>query len=469
MPMSSHLLERGIALSKSGQKAQARRIFHVLVQNDQCNQSAWNWYLDSLDTDQDKLAALETYVTVFPEQRTARKALETLRAQLAPPAPKPVDRGAPIRMAEPPQRPQPLAVPQIQRLKPARFSGLAILLVFLGVALLGSSILAVRYVSLQSSYSALDASHRQVLQNFDQLQRNYGELSSQHAVVKAAYLGLTDQFNALSDQFTSLRADHAALQSQYDSLSSDYDELSKTYKALSQNYTTLQNTAIKPPYIVIHDRLVDTTFYDTDGTLITWETPFSGLEYDIENGANMRRSIVDGESQTVVVTTQDGTALQIRDFSLFITPKTFSKVIPSLYARSSSPHEFIYRLWHIIGQLSHYASETTETPRYPLETFLAGGGDCEDLSILLVSMIRAAPTDWYSDLVYVDSKSLHYPVDPDHVVVYINTGQQSFIVETTENTVMLPYQDGVTGWLAKDLQSGKHDIYPVSLPQSAGY
>jgi hypothetical protein len=116
----------------------------------------------------------------------------------------------------------------------------------------------------------------------------------------------------------------------------------------------------------------------------------------------------------------------------------------------------------MIGQLANYASEDTETPRYSLETLLAGGGDCEDLSILLASMIKAAPVDWYVDLVYIDSVNINNPQEPDHVVVYVDTGRESFILEATNDQTMLPYTSGVTGWLARDLHN-HGEILPVHL------
>lgn len=57
-------------------------------------------------------------------------------------------------------------------------------------------------------------------------------------------------------------------------------------------------------------------------------------------------------------------------------------------------YDFLYETWNIVSQLMVYSEDIGETPRYPLETFLAGGGDCEDTAILFASMIIAAPVDW---------------------------------------------------------------------------
>ena len=116
-----------------------------------------------------------------------------------------------------------------------------------------------------------------------------------------------------------------------------------------------------------------------------------------------------------------------------------------LYTELGDDDAFVREAWHIVAQLTTYSEEIEETPRYPLETFLAGGGDCEDTAILLASMIEAAPVNWGVDLVYMD---INYPLDPqdvNHVIVHIDTGQEQYLIETTADGEMEPF-DEVVGW-----------------------
>jgi hypothetical protein len=276
-------------------------------------------------------------------------------------------------------------------------------------------------------------------------------------------MALVEEYNGLVNQYNTLNNEYSILRGNYDSLYAEHTQLIDRYNTLVGDYNFLNDIAIKPPYIVVHDRMVDATFYDTDGQLVTWSTPFAGLEHDIELGSFMRSLIVDGGWETTLVYNNAKDPLLVRDFSTFVTPDAFQDVIPEIYQSSPSPYDFIYRLWYMIGQLSHYTGEIEETPRYPLETLLAGGGDCEDLSILLASMIKAAPVDWYVDLVYVDSENINDPISPDHVVVFVNTGYETFIVETTSDQVMQPYTEGVTGWLVGNFNLSSESRYPVWL------
>jgi hypothetical protein len=79
--MTSHLLQRGMALWKQGKQEEARTIFQAVIRNDRANESAWLWHIYSLETGGEKIAALEEFLKIAPENEKARMALEELRAE----------------------------------------------------------------------------------------------------------------------------------------------------------------------------------------------------------------------------------------------------------------------------------------------------------------------------------------------------------------------------------------------------
>jgi transglutaminase-like putative cysteine protease len=224
----------------------------------------------------------------------------------------------------------------------------------------------------------------------------------------------------------------------------DHEGLRQEYSALADDYHALASDALVPPYIRIDNRKVDIAFVSTDDSVHHWEVPFESLERDIERGyrerskapwlqASLDLALVSGETEHVL------------DFRPYVDPHPFEKVVGMLYAESADPDEFVHNVWHIVTQLTNYSSEIQETPRFPLETFLAGGGDCEDTAILFASMIKAAPVDWRVELVYMDSAHPTDPVESNHVIVRVDTGSASYLVETTDHAVMCPYEQ-VQGW-----------------------
>ncbi|MFC2174752.1 hypothetical protein ACFLQ2_02670 [archaeon] len=137
------------------------------------------------------------------------------------------------------------------------------------------------------------------------------------------------------------------------------------------------------------------------------------------------------------------------NFSLFVEGYMFENVIPPLYEEAGSDEEFIKEVFNIVQQITTYVLDIGDTPRYSLETLTGAGGDCEDSSILMASMLRAASPDWIVQLVYLDADN---PLDPqtmNHVIVYVDTGTYSRYVETTAKTYYDYYPDGVNGWIVE--------------------
>ena len=254
---------------------------------------------------------------------------------------------------------------------------------------------------------------------------------------------------ALSSRDRVLQESNAALarsQQELEAALASLESSRKEYMELSGTLEQIQQEAITPPYIYIHGRQVSLAFHKSDSSLIQWEVPFDELERSIDRGFLARNELSDEMSNLSLLNSSTEETYKVVDFRPFVDSSPFAEVMPSLYQSSSSDAQFLYEVWNIIGQLSQYTAEIEETPRFPLETLLAGGGDCEDTSILFASMVRAAGTPWSIELVYMDLDYPDQPQNVNHVIVSVDTGNEQFLVETTSNQVMEPYPNGVNGW-----------------------
>jgi hypothetical protein len=145
-----------------------------------------------------------------------------------------------------------------------------------------------------------------------------------------------------------------------------------------------------------------------------------------------------------------GETYRVIDYRKFVDPSEFTTFSQYFYKSGLDDQAFIYELWYIVAQLTAYSEEIKDTPRYPLETLLAGGGDCEDHAILYASMLlAAAPPDWNVYLVYMDADHPTAPETINHLAVAVDTGNGKQIVEATGKYIMDPYEDGVVGWFLK--------------------
>lgn len=456
MSMSSHLLQRGTALWKSGRKDEARKIFETIIHNDSRNETAWVWHIYSLETDPQKIAALKNFLVIFPRHATAQKALARLEAKQAPPKP-PEETRAGKAETIPPVRLAPAQ--EVHPVKKTPASSLPWVLVLLGLCLLLFSLAAFQkeQKKLKAQVESLAASNQLISQNLTQLDAAYQILQSEKQ-------SLSDQYTSLAGQYESLNSEYAALQGQYNTLNSDYTALAGNYETLSSEHASLENSynellasynytvdsysafrevAIAPPYIYTRERKVHLVFQKTDGSLIHWTIPSEWLEYHLRLGDEQRDHLA--YDLTLYNDITDET-YHVVDDRKFIDETPFTELMEDMYRQSPNDYAFIKEVWNIVAQLTAYTDEIDETPRFPMETLLSGGGDCEDHAILFASMILAAPTSWEVKFIYMDGDHPTEPQDVNHVIVQVITPDGPILVEATSQYSINPYGDSVTGW-----------------------
>jgi hypothetical protein len=140
----------------------------------------------------------------------------------------------------------------------------------------------------------------------------------------------------------------------------------------------------------------------------------------------------------------------------FVDPAPIQEQAAQLYYATGGGEAFLREAWFIVTEMSTYSLDDgsegiklrdgIETPRFPLETLLAGGGDCEDTSILLASLILAAPVNWDVDLVHMDGHNFFDPQEMNHIIVYVYTGEKEYWIETTQHKDFQFYPFGVHGF-----------------------
>jgi hypothetical protein len=154
------------------------------------------------------------------------------------------------------------------------------------------------------------------------------------------------------------------------------------------------------------------------------------------------------EPEDMLYLIANGKTYPVRDFTKFADSTSFAKVIGSLYSNAGSDYQFLYELWFITSKMTAYSEDIGEDPRWALETLTEAGGDCEDLTILIASMLKAAPQtkNWTIQMVYLDLDNPEKPMDVDHVALFVKTGSFQTFVESTAKTNGLNSLESVNGW-----------------------
>jgi len=201
--------------------------------------------------------------------------------------------------------------------------------------------------------------------------------------------------------------------------------------------------AVLPPYTRIENRTVYFVFKTSDQTLHYWSVSIETLENTIVQGNRYRESM----QYVNLSDNETGENYRVVDLRPFIVENNFSIVILDLYHELGNNDEaLVHEVWYVVTQLTMYHSQIMETPRFPLETFIGGGGDCEDMAILIASMLKAAPADYVVKLVYMDADNPTDAQGVNHATVWVETpsGYKTF-VEGTSHTEMCPFTQ-VDGW-----------------------
>lgn len=431
MPASNQLLAHAIQLYHSGDAPGAARILAgLLLQEPEQQATAWAWLRHIYPDDAACYSALEAAYSAHPRRAEIRQNLLRLRARL--------DLAQPAAGAEP--------APKARAAHPARVSGgflFSLGLLFVALALV------VWDIGKQASTAA---EIQQLVNERDTLQANFGAVSAQLADSNNRLRQLKYDYQVLSNQQADLQTRFDQLQSDYDSVETEYNALQRRYSGLNDQYLDLEQNSIRPPYIFISGRQVDMAFRRLDQSILHWKVGFDVLEANIERGQTSRNNMFNifgkiESSYALDMPASGGGGFRVVDYRKFVDPGPFVQVMKSVYKQSPDEEAFLRETWNIMAQLTTYAFDPDrETPRYPLETLLAGGGDCEDTSILYASLIKAAGVDWKVSFLFMDSEHPDKLVEPNHLAVAVDTGSRVYVIETTSKNEMAPYSKPPDGW-----------------------
>jgi len=475
--MSSQIRREAIKMLQAGDLVQARRLLIAAIREKPRDELAWFWFMETLSTDQDRLAALQHFLKFDPSNQKARRALLALRSREEN-----AESGS-HSLAENPEPEFPSALrfspmtadragnrSSTRKSFPVNNSALlsvagvicllaAVVFFVRGAFLRGElTTLSERIVEMQEQHAALELNHNALViehdllsGQYENLERIHDDLIKEHNGLVTEYSGLAQQYEELVNSYDLLLVKHDSLQrihddlaTQFGVLQSQHNELQSNHDDLLGEYSSLSAKSITPPYIYIHGRNVEIAFVKRDGSIHKWQVPFESLQTDIQRGYRSRE-LEPEDIPTLELSNGTGSTFTVMDFRPFVDPRAFERVMEGLEAESGSDAELIAEIWNIVTQLATYSDEIEETPRYPLETFLAGGGDCEDTAILFASMVKAVPIDWEVQLIYMDSNNPRNPVGVNHAMVFIDTGTEEYWIETTGGSTMQPHGK-VGGW-----------------------
>ena len=274
------------------------------------------------------------------------------------------------------------------------------------------------------------------------LEQTTGELESTQASLEQTQSMVEEQeaeIVLLESQVEQLDQDLSSAIYDFDELTSEFLELGDLFlemEAIIDGLDSELESALTVPYTAISGRELTWAFRLLDGDIEYWTLDVDTYRYWIERA----------EPEDTVTLNMDPGRAVLLDFTKYVYPASFEDVIGGLYEKSEDEWEFAREAFNIVAQLTVYSEDIGEDPRWPLETFTEGGGDCEDLAILYATLLKAAPYPYEVELVYMDSDNPTDPQEINHVIVSVAGEGWRALSECTNDNGFSDYWESVTGF-----------------------
>lgn len=117
------------------------------------------------------------------------------------------------------------------------------------------------------------------------------------------------------------------------------------------------------------------------------------------------------------------------------------------------------------NQLLSYSKDIGQKARFADETLIRGGGDCEDMAILIADILMSLESTkhWKISFVLMDTDNPTHPEKANHVLLWVDTGDGTWLVEPTNNVssrqdVMWAVQNALERWEGKGVRGWSEEI-----------
>ena len=277
---------------------------------------------------------------------------------------------------------------------------------------------------LQQTLTPWVSENEKLKEEIDRLKRDLQYEIKTSSNLKAQIKQLRSEINLLERESKNDDLKYASLKTLFDQQKRDLDSYSK-------------------PQAVITNQEVNWKLFDSKGNEYNWSMPIKTYEDVV--GYEPRYEYL------VIHNTNTNEKYSVMDFRPFVQ-ESFGHTIDDIYDNARNDSDFIWEVWFIVSQLTIYSTDIEDDPRYAIETLTRGGGDCEDLVILILDMIKSSSytKNWKFELWYIDSKNPTNPQDANHLIAVINNGQYDHFIEATSPPPSSDwgehYPEGVRGW-----------------------
>jgi archaellum component FlaC len=282
-----------------------------------------------------------------------------------------------------------------------------------------------------------------IIPQIEELQDAVDQLTSDYESLTGEFNTLTDEHEELNQQLQGLQDEHTELMGDQEELMSDYEALTERYEQLHSEYETL---------------------------LSDYEAAFGGLDISPETIPVLEKHYTwewDGVERSINITVpeqlydyySEKERYQTTDYRGYLLHPMDDQYVEALLyefnliqvdeglSEENKTDLIVSFIQNMDYTLDPDSKGLTEYPRFPVETLVDGGGDCEDTGILMASLL--------DDMGYNVSLILM----PDHLAVGIEVNATGFHW-VYDNVTYYYLETTAPGW-------GEGEVPPEHDPEEA--
>lgn len=332
------------------------------------------------------------------------------------------------------------------------------------------------YLELQTAYNQLATTNSELLQSYSQLQTTHENLKSNHTDLQVLFNSLNATHNELTTFYESLSQNYSILEEKFSNLSLLYSLLNEAYNELSANYDVLETLFkdLKAAYTTLNLTYVELgeAYNELKANYTTLQTEFTRLETDYELLSEFYASYVFAY-QKIRSTVNFYVLHPKEDDKKFITPDDLAVVakVQEVTGGWSDPSDWgefwadVKKMYDWVVDYIEYRSDGLypilpldpslpvtlfgEMWQFPNQTLALEKGDCDDMAILLASMIYSygGKQYWVECIVITRHVAVYLPVAGDKICILDPAGQ--YYTKSGEYIDAKDTSTEVNAWLSK--------------------
>ena len=266
-----------------------------------------------------------------------------------------------------------------------------------------------RYVDSELNYSMLLENYTSLRISYDELRSNFSMLQNSYLTLNESYVGLAESYSNLKEVYEHIKAYQEELNKTYYTLLENYSAIEGEYSKLQAGLEELNEKYLK--YVEAYHRLafqVNLHIFHPSGNESLFITP-------------------DDPAVKEKVTEITGGWSDKEDWDEFWidVKRMYSWVVTHIAYREDGFYPFLPE------EPNQNLMQLKEMWQFPNQTLQIGKGDCEDMAVLLASMIYSYVEKeyWVEVIVITNHIAVYIPVKNDRICIldpagkyYTNTG-----------------------------------------------